>query len=144
MALTKCTEAASSGQPLPSAAGQGGREQSFDPTFHTACPPLVSFEWPCGRWCDSEQTQALVELPKSCPGSLCSAATSCCSSLGAEAGDTTGTASPGAALLRQGFPSRVGESPVQGLDTVSFASPVTLEMASRVCVSIPAWWLWWL
>lgn len=43
MALIKCTETASSGQPLPLLAGQGGREQSFNPAFHTDSCSLASF-----------------------------------------------------------------------------------------------------
>lgn len=46
MALTKCTETASSSQPLLPAAGQGGREQSLNPAFHMFSPPLISLEWP--------------------------------------------------------------------------------------------------
>lgn len=45
-ALTKCMETASSVQPLLCAAGQGEREQSHNPAFRTASPPLAPFEGP--------------------------------------------------------------------------------------------------
>lgn len=69
MALIKCTETASSGQPLPLLAGQGGREQSFNPAFHTdsvLLHPLGS------HWCGLEQMHSLrgaKELFQQLPGS---------------------------------------------------------------------------
>ena len=123
VALTKCTQTASSSSLCLE---QLGKEQSFNPGFQPASPPLASSEGPVAAGVmPSRGTHSLLEWPQSCLG------TSCLSSSGA--GATTGTAaSPGAAPPARDLPF--------GIWTPS-ASPVALEVVSRVHVSIPAWWL---
>lgn len=126
MALIKCTETASSGQPLPLLAGQGGREQSFNPAFHTDSCSLASFGQPL-VWLRADA------LTQRCQRAVPAAAR--------QLPATTGSAFPETALPQQGFSSSQERSPLWVLDTVSLTSPVTLEMVFKVCVSIPASWL---
>lgn len=127
MALIKCTETASSSQPLPLLAGQGGREQSFNPAFHTDSCSLASFGQPVAAGVASSR------CTQRCWRAVLAAAK--------QLSATTASAFPGTALSQQGFFSSQERSPFCDLDAVVLISPVTLEMVFKVCVSIPALWL---
>lgn len=134
VALTKCTETASSSQPVLHAAGQGEREQSLNPAFHTSSPPFTSLEWPVPT--------GVTQSRRTCRWSCQRAVLAACA-LGAPRvapplvlvlGSPQAQRLLGQLFLSRDFPPDRGSSawtPVQD----------ALEVMFRVCVSVSASWL---